>query len=224
MQSYRRPNEQGATKQTIWLTRHGCRIDFVDPDWFYQATHPYDPPLAPEGVTQAKQLAARLRCEGIEAIYTSPFVRAVETAVPLAHELCLPINIEPGLSEWLNPEWFNHAPAVRAATELAQQYAQVNIHYVPLARPHFPETWEALKRRAAHTITRIQRAHHKPILLVGHGASVLGCTWALAGETPALHVAYCALFKLVRVGTRWHQELNGDTSHIGDRSQALRFI
>lgn len=224
MQPYGPADEQGTTRQTVWLTRHGCRIDFVDPDWFVQATNPYDPPLAPEGMTQAQKLATRLRYEGIEAIYASPFLRAVETALPLARDLRLPINIEPGLSEWFNPEWFDHAPAVCATSELARKYAQVNTHYVSRLAPSFPETWEALKQRAANTITQIQRTHHKPILLVGHGASVLGCAWALVGETPEMHVDYCALFKLVRVGARWQTELNGDTSHIGYRSQALRFV
>jgi broad specificity phosphatase PhoE len=46
--------------QTIWIARHGNRLDFVRPEWFDTALRPYDPPLSKDGFVQAKQLAKRL--------------------------------------------------------------------------------------------------------------------------------------------------------------------
>ena len=47
-------------QQTLWLTRHGNRLDFVDAGWYLTAKRPYDPPLSAEGRSQAKALAQRL--------------------------------------------------------------------------------------------------------------------------------------------------------------------
>jgi 2,3-bisphosphoglycerate-dependent phosphoglycerate mutase len=44
---------------------------------------PADPPLAPEGIEQAGRLADYLASESIDAIYTSPLRRAVQTAAPI---------------------------------------------------------------------------------------------------------------------------------------------
>ncbi|MGK7892391.1 MAG: histidine phosphatase family protein, partial [Xenococcus sp. (in: cyanobacteria)] len=36
-------------KQTVWIARHGNRLDFVNPEWFNTATRRYDPPLSEDG-------------------------------------------------------------------------------------------------------------------------------------------------------------------------------
>lgn len=51
------------------------------------------------GHSQAETLAAVLRSEPIVAIYASPLERAIETAEPLARDLYLPIQPQPGLIE-----------------------------------------------------------------------------------------------------------------------------
>ncbi|MBV8884961.1 MAG: histidine phosphatase family protein, partial [Chroococcidiopsidaceae cyanobacterium CP_BM_RX_35] len=66
--------------QTVWLARHGNRIDFVNPEWFKTAERRYDPHLSDDGVVQAQQLAQRLKGEGIAHIFASPFLRTVQTA------------------------------------------------------------------------------------------------------------------------------------------------
>ena len=48
-------------RQTIWLCRHGNRIDFVDPSWKGD-----DPHLSADGIIQAKETGLRLKGEGIE--------------------------------------------------------------------------------------------------------------------------------------------------------------
>lgn len=60
---------------SIWICRHGNRIDFVDPSW--KGSDPY---LSPDGIIQAKETGKRLKDENIQHIFASPFFRTVETA------------------------------------------------------------------------------------------------------------------------------------------------
>ena len=80
--------------QTIWIARHANRLDFVSPDWFLTAERRYDPPLSDDGLVQASQLAQRLKNENITAIFSSPFLRTVQTAnqeaaTPLSQKNCI---------------------------------------------------------------------------------------------------------------------------------------
>src|SRR5512143_1584332 len=119
----------------IWLTRHGSRQDFVDAEWHKTAERPDDPPLSSEGMSQASRLARRLENEGITAIFSSPFLRCVQTAARIADRLHLPIQIEPGFSEWLNPDWFPAAPRIVPLDELAGQYPTISRDYSARVRP-----------------------------------------------------------------------------------------
>jgi broad specificity phosphatase PhoE len=39
--------------RTVWLVRHGERVDDVVADWVATAARPFDPPLTEVGATQA---------------------------------------------------------------------------------------------------------------------------------------------------------------------------
>ncbi|ANE43853.1 histidine phosphatase family protein [Deinococcus puniceus] len=58
-----------------------------------------DAPLTPEGVEQAARLAESLSGSGITRIVSSPWVRAVDTAGPLAGRLGLPVQTDERLTE-----------------------------------------------------------------------------------------------------------------------------
>lgn len=61
---------------------------------------PADPHLAPLGVQQAEALAAWLAAEPIDAVWSSPMRRALETAAPLATRLGLDVVVSEGLAEY----------------------------------------------------------------------------------------------------------------------------
>jgi len=46
--------------QTIWIARHGNRIDFVNPEWFNTAERRYTT-LSDDGVGASHQLGQRLK-------------------------------------------------------------------------------------------------------------------------------------------------------------------
>jgi 2,3-bisphosphoglycerate-dependent phosphoglycerate mutase len=76
------------------LVRHAEPVRIVDADG------PADPPLAERGAAQAKALAAYLGTEAIDAVWSSPMLRARETAAPLADALGVEVVVDTELAEW----------------------------------------------------------------------------------------------------------------------------
>ena len=58
-----------------------------------------DRPLSPKGWKQSEMLAARLETLGVSALYSSPYVRCVQTLQPLADRLGREVEIDQRLSE-----------------------------------------------------------------------------------------------------------------------------
>lgn len=208
--------------QTVWIARHGNRLDFVNPDWFKSAERPYDPPLSEDGVIQAQELGQRLLSEKIAHIFASPFLRTVQTATEVSKVLDLPIKLEAGLSEWLNPDWMPKMPERLPIEVLAQQYP-IDLDYTSRVVPQYPENEEQVMARTGEVARRLVAEFSEDILLVGHGASVVGTTTGLVGGQPTVNATLCCLVKLVCGSEGWEMELNGDTSHLSQRQSSIRF-
>jgi broad specificity phosphatase PhoE len=212
--------------QIVWIARHANRLDFVNPDWFLTAERRYDPPLSEDGMVQAQQLANRLKGENIAHIFASPFLRTVQTAIAVAEVLDLPVKLETGLSEWLNPVWMTEEPHKLSTPALAELFPRIDISYTPCIPAKYPETYEQMLERSGQTV-RCLTTEFSPedILLVGHGASVLGATIGLVGEIARTEVKanLCCLVKVVRQEPEWFLELKGDTSHLTQVEEVIRF-
>ncbi len=209
--------------QTIWIARHGNRLDFVNPDWFNSAERPYDPPLSEDGFIQAQELGQRLKSEKIGHIFCSPFLRTVQTAAPVAEILDLPLKLEAGLSEWLNPEWMTSKPETLSLQVLKKHFPRLDLSYTSRVIPKYPETIEQLRDRTRATSITLVEEFNQDLLFVGHGASVCGATTGLTGGSPSINASLCCLVKLVRQAQSWHLELNGDTSHLSSTESRVRF-
>jgi 2,3-bisphosphoglycerate-dependent phosphoglycerate mutase len=61
---------------------------------------PANPGLAPAGVEQAEHLARYLSTETLQAIYSSPMQRAMETAAPLAALQAIEVQLLDGVAEF----------------------------------------------------------------------------------------------------------------------------
>jgi broad specificity phosphatase PhoE len=107
----------------IWVTRHGERADVVDDDWARTAARPHDPPLTALGRRQAAATAQALTNERIETVFSSPFLRCVQTAAIIAAHLKCTVCIEPGLGELLNPRWFSSHPVDAGMSQTVLQAA-----------------------------------------------------------------------------------------------------
>lgn len=209
--------------QTVWIARHGNRLDFVNPEWFNTAERRYDPPLSEDGLVQAKQLGKRLIGEGIVHIFASPFLRTVETAFQVAEALDLSIKLESGLSEWLNPEWMTNEPERMPIELLHEKFPRIDTSYRSRVIASYPETSQMVLERTAQTARLLTAEFSDDMLLVGHGASVVGTTQGLVGGTPEVNASLCCLVKLVHQEQKWLMELNGDTSHLSNTEEVIRF-
>ena len=76
-------------EHTIYFVRHAHSV------WSSDERRP----LSPSGQNCAKRIAAILGQYSIDAVYSSPYQRAVETVAPLANHLHLPIHTDNRLRE-----------------------------------------------------------------------------------------------------------------------------
>jgi len=209
--------------QIVWIARHGNRLDFVNLEWFNTAQRRYDPPLSADGVIQARDLGKRLSTENIAHIFSSPFLRAIQTANEIAEILDLPIKLEAGLSEWFNSHWMNATPETHPQEFLQQEYPRIDWSYTSRIIPQYPENEEKMMERTGETAKILVQEFSEDLLLVGHGASVLGTTKGLVGGNPQINASLCCLVKIVRNNNIWEMLLNGDTSHLTQTEKIVRF-
>ena len=208
--------------QTIWIARHGNRLDFVNPEWFNTAVRRYDPPLSDDGFIQARELGHRLKLEQIKHIFASPFLRTIQTANEIAQILNLPIKLEAGLGEWHNGEWMTESPETHPQDFLQQNFSAIDWNYQSHLYPQYPETKDDVNRRTAATVKQLVSEYSQDILIVGHGASVYGAAQGLVGDLPESKVALCSLTKAVSNGKNWNLEFYADTSHLSQTESQVR--
>jgi broad specificity phosphatase PhoE len=209
--------------RTIWIARHAERQDYADSNWYRNSDRPFDPPLSPRGVRQAKALAERLRKEEIHHIFASPFLRTVETAHAVAEALDLPVKLEPGLGEFLNRYSFPALPQTLSRSQLQERFSRVDLDYESPQSLQYPETWKQASGRMETAIRRLSEQFSGHLLLVGHAASVQGLTEGLIPGKPKLNRALAGLVKLVGNGGEWTLELSGDTAHLDRLGEVSRF-
>ncbi|MEN9870986.1 MAG: hypothetical protein RLZZ171_1974 [Cyanobacteriota bacterium] len=208
--------------QTVWIARHGNRLDFVNPEWFNTATRRYDPPLSDDGFIQAAELGQRLKSENIKHLFVSPFLRTIQTAHEVAQVINLPMKLEAGLSEWHNSEWMTESPEIHPQELLATAYPTINWSYQSQIYPQYPETKANVNQRTAATVKQLLSKYDEDILIVGHGASVFGVTQGLVADIPDSKIALCSLTKVVRDADNWNLEFFADTSHLSQTESQVR--
>jgi hypothetical protein len=147
----------------------------------------------------------------------------VQTASQVADALDLSIKLESGLSEWLNPEWMKTDPEKLSIEVLQELFPRIDASYTSRVIAQYPETSAQVLERTGETARRLTAEFSEDILLVGHGASVVGTTQGLVGGTPEINASLCCLVKLMRREQEWVMELNGDTSHLSQTEDVIRF-
>ncbi len=189
----------------LWLARHGHRLDFIQPEWFETATYPYDPPLSALGLEQAIELSQQLSHSSVEQIFTSPFLRTVQTAAPLARSLELPIQLEWGLCEWLCADWTLGLPEPNPMDDLRRDYPEIDSNYRSAVLPVYPETLDCLDLRIAIIARELVKSKSEQICAIAHKGSVLGIVATLTRDRSWLtyDLPCGGLLKLVRVGDSW---------------------
>lgn len=188
----------------IYIIRHGFRLDHEDKSWKATAARPFDAPLSATGHLQARKTAIALKDAGISAIYSSPLRRAVQTATHVADGLDLPIHLENGIIEWLNPKWYNYTGWQIPITEQLNEFPRIVSDYLPLVLPSYPEEHESVAGgRGNYTARHLAYAQDGPILLVTHGVIVMTLVEAFTGSRKGVDEKTCAITILEQSSSGW---------------------
>ncbi|MBF2066233.1 MAG: histidine phosphatase family protein [Calothrix sp. C42_A2020_038] len=210
--------------QTVWIARHGVRLDFVNPSWLETAERFYDSPLSVDGFKQAQTLGKYLRNKGITHIFCSPFRRTVQTAHCVAEILDLSVKVESGLSEFLLPLWLPSNAEKFSIYQLASEFPRIDLQYNSRVLAKYPEiTWQQILTRAGNTAKALVAEFPENILMVAHEASVVGAVQGLIGNAVIDASELCCLFQVHETSSHWSLEQNDYTPNPRASSSILPF-
>ncbi|HEY4691064.1 MAG TPA: histidine phosphatase family protein [Anaerolineae bacterium] len=131
--------------------------------------------LTANGVTQIEALAGDPRLRSAEAILSSPYTRALQSAAILGRCLNLPLHVEYDLHEWV----FDRNAGVEFLAEEVERrrllyYASDRFH--PAAEERAWESGFEVRSRAALALQKYE--HHAHVIVVCH----MGVIFALTGQ------------------------------------------
>ncbi len=201
----------------LYVVRHGQRRDSVDPDWEETADRVHDPPLTQLGRWAAWRVGRRFAEADVslDAVYASPFLRSVETADEICQELGTTFELESGLGEYRNAEWFGREPETLPEERLRERFGTVRLGRDPHVVPEFPETHDEATARIGEAARRLVEGTAGPVVLVGHGITIAGVVDGLVGPAAAAEAPLCGVTRLVTgVDGSWRLDYTGDTSHL----------
>jgi broad specificity phosphatase PhoE len=212
-------------RSEIFLIRHGIRLDFVSPDWKENAEKPFDPPLADIGLQQAEDIAGALKMSGIKAIYSSPYLRAIQTAAASSHALDIEVRIEPGFGEWLNPGFFTDLPCLLSPREAVAICPLIDTAYEPAFVPSSLEPKEEIdvaSRVDAVLKTIFHLAPADSFAIFTHGSPLCQAALKLLGHLDGVDTRMGAITRILRDGDEL-QLISSNSDHLRDKDAHLRF-
>jgi broad specificity phosphatase PhoE len=148
--------------ECAYLARHGQTV------WNLEGRSQgrLDSPLTPEGILQVRRNAAAVRCEPVDALFSSPMGRARTSAAAFASVLGLPVRVLDELAEVDHGELSGLTSVEKTAAwpGLAQAREQDKYFF------RFPggESYADADARAARALARIADSGARFPLLVSH--------------------------------------------------------
>lgn len=204
--------------RSIILIRHGAREDWDNPNFAKTAPEPNDPDISAAGVEQAKKVARRVAKEKVDHIIASPFTRTVHTAQHIASATGLPIHIEWGVGEQIEPSWFtgDTYPAFPPLRERARRFPSIKLDYETMLVPKGlePQDHPPIRIRAAKISKLLVERFSGNLVIVAHYATVNVLTEAFTGHLIPHVIDVCSFTKLVQDGAGWRGKILADMSHM----------
>ena len=176
---------------------------------------PADPGLAEQGFAQAARVAAALAQDTVDALYSSPSRRALETAAPVVEALGLPLRIEPGIAEFDSDD-SSYVPVeeLKAAGDPRWERLVRGELYTANVDP------VAFRTRVVEGVERVAAAHPGgTAVLFTHSGAINAYAGHVLGQERSIWFgpAYCSITRLAvsRDGRRGVLSLN-ETGHVRD--------
>lgn len=162
----------------LYLVRHGENLANITKEFSYRAV---DYPLTPKGAVQAEQTAEYFADKGVDAIYTSPLLRARQTAEIITRRIPVPVHLREELRE------INVGSLEGASTpENWALYHRISAAwYVGRAEAAFPdgEDLRMVVARFLGCVGEVVAAHPGCCaVIVGHGGVYTACIALLCPE------------------------------------------
>jgi broad specificity phosphatase PhoE len=154
--------------KTLFLVRHGRTL--LAGTYCGRA----NPPLSALGCSEALGAARRLARLPIETCFTSPLLRARQTAEIISRSTSIPVTIEPSLRELDFGRWegLKFKDVEKKWPRQARQWAEDP----SMVRIPGGERFSALRKRVGGFLKLISRLKEKNVLIVAHGALLSALT------------------------------------------------
>lgn len=147
----------------VYFVRHGESESNVD--GIYRGE---EAQLTESGRTQARTVAERIRRLGVEAVISSTFLRAHDTASAIGERLDLPVETVKLFGEWAEPTHILGTHRDDPERE-AERDAIFAAHHDPHYRHHDEETFAELVARAEAALRALREHPASRICVVTHG-------------------------------------------------------
>ncbi|MEX0781728.1 MAG: histidine phosphatase family protein [Dehalococcoidia bacterium] len=199
----------------ILLTRHGQTVTNREGRFCGHS----ETALTPLGVEQARALGRRLAGTRIDAVYTSDYSRAIDTAAIILEGRRLTPSFDPDLRELCYGEWEQRRERDVARTGAwREEFARMRAED-PAWRPPGGETIHEVRARTMAALDRIGAAQTgRTVLVVTHGTAINCMLAAVLGMAPEftfrISVANCGLNRLLNSRGRYTVLSLNDTAHL----------
>jgi probable phosphoglycerate mutase len=201
----------------ILLVRHGESAAAFEGESFPLVDGHGDPPLAPDGVIQAEQVAQRLVSTGerISAVYVTTLQRTAQSAAPLLARLGQQPIVEPDLREVFLGEWEGGELRRRVADgdPIAERmYREQRWDVIPGGEP-----LDEFDTRIRRGVGRIGAAHPDELVVAVVHGGVIGQVLNIASGREGfsfLGADNASISHVVIEPTRWVIRCFNDTSHL----------
>lgn len=203
----------GRQPTRILLTRHGQTVANREGRFCGQS----ETPLTEFGLTQCDALARRLAATNIDAVYSSDFSRATESAARLIDGRTLQLRLDPSLREIYYGEW-----EMQREREMAKRdpecFALMRAED-PAWRPPGGENIAEVRARTFAAVQSIAKLHpHQTVLIVSHGDALLCLVAEVLAipleKTYRLEIANCSLSELIVRRRAFALVRLNDTAHL----------
>jgi len=202
-------------KKRILLVRHGTTAyNEID-----RLQGRIDNPLSKKGRDEAERLAARLKDEPIDAIFSSPLSRALETAAIINRHHSRPLTVVDEFSEIDLGDWEG-----QFYSRVREQFPDVHERWI--SDPDFPvpggESFSAVCARTRSGLEKALQNGHESILIAGHAsvnrailANIMELTPAQARVFRTGNAALSRLLLMENDRRRWAMvDFWNNTSHL----------
>ena len=174
-----------------------------------------DPELSEEGIEQAKRLPDALKRFPVSRLVSSPQIRSIQTAQPVADALGLTVDIDERLAEY-DRDMAHYIPIEQIAVEFPEELAR-------LASGHLPSSVDedAFLARINAGVRDIVAAgdHEDTVAVFSHGGVINGLLYSILRTEKILsfNVDYAGVTRLLssREGNLYVASVNG-TEHVWD--------